>query len=962
MPEGKTSRTGSLATDASLDLLAQTDTALQSEIAAIKRQLNQLGQGQLTEATPGSPFVLSETPHKSGEGMTEELAINVPRDAERLRMTWRYTDQSASKNQEETWEDLDPNQVASGQVTVTPKERFDFNREWGVARLTVWRDGGGRTHNPNPRDDVGFLVVHTTGQPFNLPSAPHVGNIIENQLDLITKAFDAFIVVQVIAPASASTPYAGTVTTNGTTAVVGTQSFAGVAAIGQAIQINSETHIITNLSGVNLTVDFPYKQSNGSGKSATILTLQTWAAANAKRVVAKFQLNDDANNRVKTKSHRLTSDETAQTSITFRIDGFTAARKYRWTRNVVISVTGDRESTPGSNQVFIAGGFTDATSGIPELTSPGYVYDSTDPYNDKLRNVIAVVTQPNPPVALDRADFRRFTKGPGTVAITTGVAQLVGSGTAFLTDLADTYHVIVGSQTFIIFGAPSDNTHAATGAVSTVTATLQDYYISKKVLQDKNLRRAKYHPNTGGQIEIAWGDKKTKKLLAHIFRSTIFAQNGEQKSIDDNFTTGDVAEVPEDPGIPVFSDIPRMKFNRGKIVAKIDSSAVANTQTLKGRIEVAVHNGVDSFNIDDPTSESKVSGIVFYWVGANHKTLAADLDRLIRIFGKAAVLNCRFRYTNDKGAATSSDSTNTTPLSGFSDVTTKVNLQNVIKNGHFTYNNGTKAKHFQDYNPVDGTFGDVDQTGRLRLNLNNHFAFWRNTSGETQRFLVEKIGKRFLKNEYWSTAWNIFSNGTPTIDEFVVMLATIRDSANPLSTTISGTAGQATVNTTAGGFATDNLKVGSVVGNGTEWRTVVGPITSDNVRNIDRAWTNTFGPVTGFAVIPQATRLSQTNLALSTADKRQWGKMLTDSDLDTSLPIYWVVVLRDTVDTVTFPQIDEIVLNRGEAATMFQFSNADSFETNFAGTSEDFDSQPTGGSSGGSEPSPGTGGAGQILS
>ncbi|MGA9769313.1 MAG: phage tail protein [Blastocatellia bacterium] len=412
--------------------------------------------------------------------------------------------------------------------------------------------------------------------------------------------------------------------------------------------------------------------------------------------------------------------------------------------------------------------------------------------------------------------------------------------------------------------------------------------------------------------------------------------------------------IGQDAAAPDLLPTPLLRFKRGKLVAKMNMDTVANVQTLKNRVDLCVYDGSNSLNLDDPTSEVIVAGLVFYQVSEPHKTLPFDLDQLKRMFGAGASLRCRFRLTNDVAPTTSGDS-NLLPLSTQKDTTTLYNPVNMLRNGHFVMNDGTVAKHWQPYNPNNGNFGTLDQTGKLRLDKPEHRAKWRDTNNQNdQRFLTQNLGKTFFKNEFFSFSWNVYSNGTPTIDEFVIGLYTQKT----LTNTISGSAGGNLVN--GSGFVTDGVKVGSVIGNGTEWRTVTA-VTATQL-TVDRNWSANFSGTSGFALIPQATRLPQTNLALTTADRYQKGTVFTDTDLDTSRDVYFVVVLRDVVDTTTFPFVDALCMNAGQESGGYQRSVA-SFETNFANTGENFDSQPTGGSSSGGAQPPGggSGGPGVIL-
>lgn len=448
-----------------------------------------------------------------------------------------------------------------------------------------------------------------------------------------------------------------------------------------------------------------------------------------------------------------------------------------------------------------------------------------------------------------------------------------------------------------------------------------------------------------------WATATQLKIYSYITNAVGTSAASPEATI--TVSTWEVSDLAADTAAPGSLPTPILKMKRGKLFAKSDMATITNIQTLKDRVELCIHDSTDSLNLDDPTSEVKVSGLVFYQVGVAGRVHPQDLEQLRKIFGKTASLRARFRFTNDVGSTTSSDSA-AMALSGQSDVTTLYNASNILRNGHFTYHSGTVAKKWQDYDPRTGIFGNVDQTGKLRFDANEHRARWRDTSGENQRFLAQVRGKRFMRSEYYSLIWNMYSNGTPTLDEVVVGLYTQKTLTNTISHNAATNTG------TGSGLLTDGVKIGTVIGDGTEWRTVTG-VTATTF-TVDRNWANTVAGVSAVALIPQSDRLVLTNLSLTTADLFLRGLIQTHSDLDTSLNIYFVVVLRDNVDTTTFPYIDAICMNSGQESAGFQFS-VDSYETNDDGTSEDFDTEPTGGSSsGGSQlPGAGTGDPGEVI-
>lgn len=542
-------------TAASLDVLTQQGNALNQKVDALEAELAKQTPRRLDRPQPANPFIVDEQP--SPDGVLDTIAVNLPpaTDISKVTMVYRKTSQTAGHNKEETWDDIKDAEAAVQHVERQMKTPLENGVEYGLAALIVKGDFVStlKSRNPDPPDDVNFLTTWTTGAFFSRdPSKPDLGLILENKFDDVTKAFDAFVVVRIYAPINGIvTAYTGTVTINGTVTIVGTQTFVGQVAVGMLISVSSQTRKVTNVATNTITVDLPMRGS-GSGLELDWGTPHTWDSGMVVSVHAIFRLTDDPNaQRLPAPPRVITDDEAATNSIDFRISGFVAARKYDWVQNILIGKSGRRHVFPASTQTFIAGGFTDATAGIPELTSVSFVYDATEPYNANQRHVKVLATQPNPPVALERAELRRFAQGAGTVQISAGV--LLGTGTAFTTDLrvGDQVIVTLSGQTVVIANVNSDTN--ATLVSGTNTGAGQNYYISHDVLIEKNLRRAKYTPATGGQITIAWGDLKTKKLLTHVFRMTIFAQNAASRIVDSQFTVGGVGDLQEDTAGPVLS-------------------------------------------------------------------------------------------------------------------------------------------------------------------------------------------------------------------------------------------------------------------------------------------------------------------------------------------------------------------------------------------------------------------------
>lgn len=585
MGEGRAGRTGNIS-DASFDTLSQAQNTTNRRLKKLEDEVRRGRARLLSGISPGSPFVINEVAHKKGVRTTVRIVFPPVTDVDWVRMVYRPTADPNSKNKEQEWRDVTAAEAAAGQIERELKEKLDFNTAYGLVALMIKGDfvNSRRLRSPDPPSETTFLTTWTSMQAFDVPSAPSLGNIIENDLDLVTKNFDAFLVVQVIAPATSQVNATGTVSITANSATItGTgTSFLTQLAVGRGVRINGETHIVTGITNnTSATVDFAWKQSL-SGQTLAVLTLQTWGEANIVRVVPKFQYVDDGNGRPITQPHEITSDESAQTDIKIRISGFLAARKYRWRRNIARSATGERDNSPASNVDFIAGGFTDATTGLPELTSLAYQYLTTEDYKNNERHVQVVATQPNKPIALDRAEFRKFIKLTGTVSVTNGSATITGSGTDFLTSLAAGHQVIIGAQTLTIQSV-TNNTSATATTNSTATASGQTCYRSKRINQEKNLARMKFHPATGGQIVIEWGDIKTKKLEQHTFRTTIFSQNGFSRNLDDNFTTTADGSVDNDTAVSTTPAAPDVQEYFGALIVEADGWTVdppLNVHTL----------------------------------------------------------------------------------------------------------------------------------------------------------------------------------------------------------------------------------------------------------------------------------------------------------------------------------------------------------------------------------------------
>lgn len=605
------------------DIVGSEIQSLRNEISEIKGKQDASTAILATYPQPFSPFTVAYDPSKgrlfaympfTGIQDLDSLLIVV------VRASDATSDASIFNNKlEDEWADIDQTEKEGNLIQRKFGTRLDYNETYYIWRLIGFVQGGGKLKNPEtaPVFTDPPLATFTTPVKFDVPSKPELGLIIENKLDDTTKAFDAFVVVVVYAPATGNpVAYTGNATINGTTTVTGSVSFVGQVAIGQLITINNETRMVTNIVSTTITVDYRFR-TNFTG-AMSISTLFTWAEKEIETVIPKFQLlGEDSPIHPHAK---IDGSNANQKFVKIRVPGFVAARQYQWTRNVLAGQGEDSNNTPVTPVTFIAGGFTDATAGIPELSGLAYRYLATEPYNDKQRHVVVVGTQPNPPVALDRAELRLFAKGAGTVSVANLSNQINGVGTTFSTDLVIGYQVIVGAQTFTVQSITNDFQAIAT-ANSNTTLGGQDYYFSQRVKDEVDLRRAKFHPPTGGAWPgdgIVWGDKKTNKLLQQIFRTTIFAQNGQTRNLDDNFTTGAIDDGATQPLALAFPAAPTGSNNTvdgdpEKALAHIALTlATGNGQTFaqnfNSQLEIVMirRNAANSADVGKEFSEIKV--------------------------------------------------------------------------------------------------------------------------------------------------------------------------------------------------------------------------------------------------------------------------------------------------------------------------------------------------------------------
>lgn len=934
---------------------------LRRDIADLQRKTGKIANPTtVTAPQPAVPFIIEQVQDLQGAGELDTFRCVIPAGSEKLIVRTRRIDKPNQKIQE--WEfDVEDSESAAGQIERQFPKAFDNDGQYGLVSLVCRGSTIRKARNPDPPNDSTNLTTWTALAFFTThTSRPDLGLILENKLDDTTKRFDAFIAVRLYCPinGTVSNYSGGTVSINSTTTLTGTGNFntqIPPVVPGMLVIVSGQTRQVVSVApgaGLTLVVDKAFVGAQ------SLLTMQygtphTWLSALVNKVIARFQLADGAAH-LDDQIHKITDDEEGQNFVDWRIRGFICPRRYSWVANILEGgIDGRKRITALSPQIFISGGFTDATAGIPELTSVVYQYDSTDPFNPKQRLVRVRMNQPTNNVALERAELYVRKTASGTASATSTTSVVGTGGSLFLSEFSIGSGIEISGQLREVT-AVADDTHLT---VNTAFAAASGAITAVKLVDKKHLDNKHYHPTGGGPIQIDWGEKHVKKLVSHTFRTIVYAMNAQTRTLDDAFTPGPGGPLDGDTAVPSFASAPRLMYKRGKLVGDIDVLNATNIASVRDRYYALLYNGASlSLDLADPLRKTAAAVFGFTQVNSPHFSHPQDLEQMVKIFGTGASVFCQFQVQNDVGIFTSPNS-NAIVLSGQSDVTTLYNPNNRVRNGHFTAQDGTNAKRWLDYDPRSGSATALAVTGKVRFDLDAHRGKWRDTpTQDNQRFLLQNLGKTFFKTEYYSLIWNMYSNGTPTLDEFVVGLYTKKT----LSNNISGTASTNTVSGT--GFTTDLVKVGSIIGENSvgQWRTVTG-VTSTSL-TVDRVWGSTFGPTPGFALIPQATRLSETNVALTTADLFKKGLILTDSDLDATLDIYFAMILRDVVDTVTFPFVDAICMNAGQESAGYQLS-VDSFETNFAGTNENFDTPPTlGSSAGGSQlRGSGSGDPGEVV-
>jgi hypothetical protein len=615
--EGRTGTTGGNASDASFDVLTQTQNSTNRRITALEGEVRgRLRRRAITAPQSGSPFVIIR--EKTDLGELDTVQFELAPGTRFLKMVYRKTAEDATTNKEEDWELTDAEMLA-GHLERRLKDPLDFGTEYGVVGLLARADvpGAVKVRNPDPFSDVTFLTTWTTDDEFtNQPSRPDLGLIFENKFNLLTKGFDAYVKIRLYAGIDDDvTTYAGTASiTNNSNIVTGSITFAGVIAVGQLIIVGTRMRKVTNVAGTQITVDVPFKES-ASGQAVNFGNPHTWLSAQTVRAGAKFKLTSDGT--ALNKSFVIDSDEENEIYIDRRIDGFLAARRYAWVRNFYISALDGRNETPAVNVEFVAGNFTEATANIPELTGVGYDYDAVEPANDNQRNVISKATQPDPPVALALAELFLQIAGTGQITTSIGSPNLTGVGTFFNTELAKGKYVLVGTQVLLVKGI-TDDTHA-TISPATDIATNAAFTIAK-LCDERGLRHAKFHPEPGvadRETRIHWGPIKTKKLAAQTFVTRYTADNGFTRDVPDAFTTSDASDI-EQPLALAFPSAPSGSNNTvdgdpEKALARIALTlATGNGATFaanfNSQLEIVLirRNAANSADVGNPFSEIKV--------------------------------------------------------------------------------------------------------------------------------------------------------------------------------------------------------------------------------------------------------------------------------------------------------------------------------------------------------------------
>lgn len=976
---------------ASREQLGRLSKRLSSRIDEIEQKQATTGISTALSPVIDNTFTPVFTPSKNGTRVRVMLKFASFGNADDIKIVMVYRSEILSSNDFDQRrfhaflaDKIDFNAQAAQSITTQINQNFLLGKVVDVIRLVaISADGASFGQNPLNDADINYAgypgnVVYsfTTPAAYASTSRPHLGNIIENKLDDTTKAFDAFLTVQIIAPYVSSANITGTATiTSGNLTVVGAGTTFTSLVVGQGITINGETHIIASIAdNTHLNTDFAFKQTL-AGQTAAVGTLQTWdnirtdatmqTGTAATRVVAKFQLTDDASARPVTKSYYFSDAEAGQTSIVYRVDGFTAARKYNWVSNSIVD-NGERfPITPLTTQTFVAGGFGADTAGLPELTTPLWKYDSQPPYSANLPNVEFFITQPNPSIALDSIDSQRRLTGTGTLTYTSANATITGIGTAFLTEVAVGNVLVVGvylaaSYQRLTVTAVTNDTSITVSSDTLPTATQGGGGVAFKVgkFTDPNrlIRRTKFHPDTAATqrtLRFHLGQIKAKKLANQDFVVILTAQSGNQREDVDNFTTDSTGEVVSDTTAPVLPNTPVLIFKRGKLVAKMSMDGASQIATLK-TVELLITDGTNSLNLDNLDSLVVASGLVYYQMAeaGTRQVITISKQQLQTIFGAIGQLKCRFRLTNIISSTESSYSALINSLDTQTDYSPRTGYNNEVWNGDFTFDNNvtsTVLGNWQQYAPSDGGFSTITTTtASARWDQSNHLYFWRvnDTTSTNKRFLIQNLFKTVVPSDYKSFSFFLSSDGSLTAD-VDVFLASLFSCTGTVA--ISSTVTPTKIIGTGTAFLTE-LRIGSEVGVNNEIH-VIQSVTNDTEAIMTTSALSTASGLTLFTATPQSEVVSITGRTYNTTETYIEVTVQVKSDLYTTKDIYLCFRTPTTITSAApFLRVGRVMQVSGR--TSVQFARKVLYERNTSSTglsagsptaTENFSTVPTGG-------------------
>lgn len=772
---------------ANTDIMSEgrRNQAIVNRVAVLEAGAAATSAVTLTLPEPHEPFTVAYRP--TPQGCVANLPIDIPNTTDRLVIV------VIAHNDRDTQAHFE-NRRLENAYQITDDQRsaqtgnFDFgflkyNTLYDLLKLKAINGDGGRLVNPPDDAAIGDVALETFTTPpaYGSPSAPHIGNILENKMDDVTAAFDAFITVQIIAPYLSTSTTTG-ISINGTTTVTKTTPFVGVSA-GMGFTVNGETHIVASVGSTTLTTDFAFSQTL-SAQTATFGTLQTWGSIKsvptqetglpATRVIAKFQLTDDSNNRAVSKSYVFSTAESAQTSIIMRVDGFIAARKYNWVSNAIVEPVGNEVQRivipPLTPQTFIAGDFIAGTSGLTNLSSPTWHYDLTD--RDNFRNTTFSITQSTPKAtALDNFTLERRHAGTGTVTIS-GTA-VTGSGTAFLTELAKGNILsigtlgAVGAQRLRVTNVASDT--SATVDTSVTVSSPSAFKIGHR-WPENYIRRRKF--NTPAVVcRFDLGPIKVKKLVSQDFVVTITSADGFQREDIDNFTAGADGPVPTDTAVPSGLGTPNLQFI-AKVGVHIDGMTVSTAWNTGLEKAIVLYDGSTTY-FDLPTymssgavtvqaAASEAAARYSIGSGKEHATLGVRLKDLKTIL-VGGTMKGYFYATNTIGTSSKSTDSAGITLSGAKDIVSGRDAVNVVDvgvtldtkvqqalNGDFLFNNGT-AHHTNGW--TKGTAASSTDiinttTDDIFWDEDNHRLKWINKASSA----VHNFKKRLVKGDFYAVS------------------------------------------------------------------------------------------------------------------------------------------------------------------------------------------------------------------